>query len=222
MSIIITDDFSYLDGDLSAVGSAKWKTPSAFGNLNVVSNKVGPNTSSLDGASCVKLTAWPGDLSSQWAMGTISTHADFMGLTFMNDGVSALYLIDSRSGGTQLYRVTIGPVFTSLASFATVWASGNIQYGKAIYDGIGQTDITVYKGGPPGIGTLVGTYSDTSVGRLIGGTPGMRMWYAGSSARFDDFSAGDFNAELPPDFGKYWNGLSGLSGMTSGGSIGGF
>ena len=183
------DGFPYADGDLAVTGSANWETLSGWGNLNVVSNQVKPNTGSADGA--VRLKAWSGSARFQWAQLTLFVIQNFNGPTVCSDGSGSFYFLDCRdntSGIWFLYKV-VSNTFNQMGTSVTVTGvSGDVVKIEATDDGAGGTTVIGYRNGSPVI-----TRNDPSGSGPLSGRPGMRMWYAGASARIDDYSAGDFS-----------------------------
>jgi hypothetical protein len=187
------DGFAYSNGLLASVASANWEKLSGFADLNVDTNQLKPSLLGQDGSVRLTSGAWgAGSTVEQWAQVTWATYVDFTGPTVFSDGASNYYYFEGASGSLDLYRVG-GSTFTHLAGpwahpGGTSNASGDVAYLEARVNGstvdlIGKVN-----------GTTVGSFSDTSASRLTSGRPGIRMWHSTSSARMDDFSAGDFSA----------------------------
>lgn len=155
---------------------APYAKPSGFGNLQLLSNQLAPQTAAVD-SWMYHNVSYPND---QWCQFTVAVVGDANGgavlrMSTANDG----YFIVQSGGQIQLYIVVAG-VFTSLAGSSSVYALNDIVYGE-----VQGTTIIV---------KLNGTTIITVTNLVItSGRPGPAT---NNTFRIGAFSAGDFAAAL--------------------------
>lgn len=124
MAQLDSDVFTYSNGNLATVSSAKWTKLSGFADLVVASNQVrGANV------DCIAvITTWPGSTTDQYAQMVLSTvSGDSGGPAIRCSAVDDGYIV-SHIGGTsfRVFKVVNG-VFTNIGTGGTP-ANGDLAY----------------------------------------------------------------------------------------------
>lgn len=181
MPELVTDAFTYSNGNLATVSGGVWTTLTAYTDFVVASNKV----RGAAGVECaVEITTWAGSLTDQYAQCVITNNGNpvFCGPAILSNGVDALYVFDARigtPGSQQILKLTTGPTYTPLGSAVNhTLAAGDTVYIER------QAGVLVTKIN----GVTVNTETDGSP--LVSGKPGMRAFADGSF--LDTWAAGDF------------------------------
>lgn len=168
-----SDTFTYSNGNLATVSSAKWTKLSGFNDLVVASNQV---TGSGDAGSVI--TSWSGSTADHYSQVLVATNADDGGPTVRSSATNTFYLLDINSGTSwHVYRA---PAFTDLGNATATAANGDTAY----FEMQGTTIISKLNG--------VTVNNITGESTIASGKPG--IWISGGSLLLDTWVAGDFAA----------------------------
>src|SRR5436190_9493647 len=112
MPTLDSDSFTYSNGNLATVSSAKWTKLSLTPDCVVTSNAI-TGTASNDCAAVI--TSWSGSTSNQWAQATLVTRTgDDGGPTVLSNATGTYYNVGAGSAW-NLYKVIAGS-YTLLAA----------------------------------------------------------------------------------------------------------
>ena len=200
MSILFgPDPIPYSNGALSTVASSSYSTLTGESSLNVSGNHLVPSAFNADNANYVNATALATVPDDQWAQVTILSPNTQTGGGSGGDGIGC-ELRMSTSART-CYRLLCGNTAITFSKFTSGTWSGvlasatglTIAAGDVFYGEIQGTTIIIQQNGVQRLST---TDSSIASGRFglghssdTAGTPQM-----------DDFSAGDFDVSVPPDY----------------------
>lgn len=171
-----SDAFTYSNGNLATVSSAKWTKLTGMTDITVATNAVRGS-----GADCAaQITTWSGSTTSQYAQIVMTTKAaDEGALLLFGNGVSTYYYIrGDGANGIDVYKVVTGS-FTQVHGFGGSYVNGDTVYAE---NQAGNFNIKVN-------GASAYTFTDTAI---TSGKPGVGAFSA--SGLFDDWAAGDFAA----------------------------
>ena len=173
-----SDSFTYSNGNLATVSSAKWTKLSGFLDLVVTSNQLN-GTGGSDGAAVI--TSWAGSTTDQYAQVTYAAANAYGGPTIRSDGTSTFYLLDCQPTVWALYKVIAGG-FTALSTQSVTSVNGDLAYIE-----MQGTVITCKRNG-----VTLGTLTQVSESSIASGKPGIRIY--DNAQIVDDWLAGDFSA----------------------------
>lgn len=174
-----SDAFTYADGNLATVSSAKWTKMSSLADMVVSTNKV--RGTGADSASVI--TSWSGSTTDHYAQVAVSTiSSDAGGPTVRGDAVNNMYLGHlGTSSAIEVYSDVVG-TFTRIIASASNCANGDTFYLE-----IQGTNLVVKKNG-----VQTDTVSNSA---LASGKPG--VYGFDTTHRLDDWAAGDFSPVGP-------------------------
>lgn len=176
-----SDAFTYSNGALATVSSAKWTKASLFADLNVTSNQLQGAGAGNDKVGVI--ATWGGSTTDQYSQVVVSgSSLAFAGPTVHSDGTGTFYLLELNVDGThcQVTKCVAG-TYTTLQQFVAQAVAGDIAY----LEWVGGTLNAKING------VSIGTKADSAI---ASGKPGIRIFDSGSSVIVDDWAAGDFSA----------------------------
>lgn len=173
-----SDAFTYSNGNLATVSSAKWTKLSSFSDLQVASNQCKGNAG---GDAADVIASWGGSITDQYSQITIATNAADGGPSVRSNGTDTFYFADAgNAGSVHIYRT---PSFTDLGNGAVTWANGDVCYLEM------QGTTLVCKQNGTTVATILGEST------IASGKPG--IFISGTSLIVDNWAAGDFSASGP-------------------------
>lgn len=170
-----SDTFTYSNGNLATVSSAKWTKLSGFSDVTITSNQVVADNT----ARAAVITTWAGSATDHYSQAVASTATNEGGSTIRSDAASTFYhpLITADS------FMYVEKVIAGTGTIISTTAMAALANGDTVYIEIQGTTIKTKKNG-----TVVNNFTDASI---ASGKPGIGTDTLGLV--MDNWAAGDFS-----------------------------
>lgn len=171
-----SDAFTYSNGNLATVSSAKWTKDTAFADPVVTSNQL---NAAFDTDAAARISSWSGSTADHYSEAVLATDGgDNGGPCVRSDGAGTFYCVGTIAGAIRIFEVTAGS-FASIAGPTGAYAEGDTIRISAV-----GTTITVYANGVQ--------QAQVTDGTITTGRPGMTPF--SNAGKWDNWAAGDFAA----------------------------